>query len=73
MVGGQRAQAVRGQELVLVEQPGEELLEPVEAHHAQQQPLLAGLAAQHAELLQLLPVVQALAPEEIREMLAQRE
>ena len=48
VVGRQGPQAVRGQELALVEQLGQEPLQPVRAGQAEQQPLVARLPAQHA-------------------------
>ena len=49
VIGGQGAQAVRGQELALVEHLGEQPLQPFRSAQAEQQPLLAGLPAQQAE------------------------
>ena len=54
VVGRQRAQPVRGQELGLVEQLGEQPLQLVRPGHRQQQPLGAGLAAQLRGLGQFL-------------------
>ena len=54
VVGGQRPQPVRGQELALVEQLGEQLLQALDADHAQQQPLLARLPAHQPGLAELL-------------------
>jgi len=36
-------------------------------------PLMAGLTAEHADLLELVPVAEALAVEEVREVLADRQ
>ena len=49
VIGGQGPQAVRGQELALVEQLGEQPFQPVRPAQAEQQPLLAGLPAQQAD------------------------
>ena len=50
MEGGQGPQAVRRQELALVEQLGEQLGEVVDPDHAEEQPPIAGLAADQALL-----------------------
>ena len=70
VVGGQGAQAVRGQELVLVEQLGEQLLEPADAGQAEQQPPLAGLTPHQSDLAGLFRVGQATTVHEVRERLA---
>src|SRR5690348_4646033 len=70
VVGRQRPQAVRGQELALVEQPGHEPLEPVLPGQAEQELLLAGLAAQDALLAQGAEVGQAVAAQQAGEPLA---
>ena len=73
VIGGQGPQAVRGQELALVEQLGEQPLQPVRPAQAEQQPLLAGLAAQQASLAELVPVAQVVPVQEVREPLADRK
>ena len=74
VVGRQGPQPVGGQELVLVEELGEQLLQPVDADNAEQQPLLAGLAAQQAGFAELVPGrPQAVPVEEARELLADRQ
>jgi hypothetical protein len=70
VVGGQRPESVRGQELALVEQPGHEPLQPVLSGQAEQELLLAGLAAEHTLLAQDADVGQAVAAEQAGEPLA---
>ena len=48
VVGGQGPQPVRGQELVLVEELGEQLLQPVGADDAEKQMPVAGFTADQA-------------------------
>ena len=48
MVGRQGPQPVRGQELVLVEELGEQLLQPVGADDAEKQMPVAGVTADQA-------------------------
>ncbi len=73
MVGGQRPQPVRGQELVGVEQPGEQPLQAVGAGHAEQEPPVARLTAKQALFAELASVVEAPAVEELGEVLAERQ
>ena len=59
VVGGQGPQAVRREELVLVEELLEQALQAVDADDAEQQPAVAGLAAQQAAFGELLPCRRA--------------
>ena len=69
MVGRQGAQPVRGQELALVEQLGEQPFQLGGRGHRQQQPPAGPLAAQLRGLGQLAGVPDALVPQEPHELL----
>ena len=73
VIGRQGSQAVRGQELALVEGLGEQPLQLVRPAQAEQQPLMAGLAAEHAKFAELVSVTQVLPVQEARETLADRQ
>src|ERR1019366_604614 len=61
------------QELGLVEQPGQQSLQPGRAGQAEQQPLTARLPAEHPELAELVRVADALPVQVVREILAHDE
>ena len=70
VVGRQGPQAVRGQELALVEQPGQQPLQPLTPGQGQQQPLVARGPAHHALLAHPPGVGEVGAAEQVRELLA---
>ena len=69
VIGRQRPQPVRGQELGLVEQLSEQPLDLVGLGDRQQQPLVARLAAQLRPFAQPLHVLDPLTPQEAHEQL----
>src|SRR6185312_15644426 len=71
VAGRQRAQPVRGQELSLVEELGEQPLQLIRPGYREQQPLAGPFAAQLRRLGQLLYVADALALQETLEQLAE--
>ena len=70
VVGGHGAEAVRRQELSLVEELGEQSFQPVDADDAEQQSARSGRTPEEPQIDELLPVVEALPLEETREALA---
>ena len=73
VVGGHGPQPVGREELLLVEELGEQPLQPVDADDAEQHSPLSRSAPEQAGIGELLPVVQAFTLEELREVLGDQQ